>query len=108
MARLDPTRVYQVPYYQIEVNSNGNKPYVLSASYMAGKMVQFDENIYGSQRQVNLSLSVRMGSRFRSDLTGTQVREYLSNRSHFQNRNYLISRWMYQFTPKVRTHVMAQ
>ena len=106
--RLDSTRVYDVPYYRIELNSNGNKPLVLSASYLAGKLVQFDENVYGSQRQADLSLSARLGRRLRGDLTGTQVREYLSNHSHFQNRNYLISRWMYQFTPKFRTRVLAQ
>jgi hypothetical protein len=49
-----------------------------------------------------------MGNRLRSDLTGTQVREYLYNDSHFQNRNYLISRWMYQFTPKLRSRILAQ
>jgi hypothetical protein len=49
-----------------------------------------------------------MGNRLRSDLTGTQVREYLYNASRFQNRNYLISRWMYQFTPKLRSRILAQ
>jgi hypothetical protein len=108
MAQLSSTRVYPVPYYRIEASSNGSKPYVLSASYTAGKMVQFDENIYGSQREADLSLNVRLGRRLRGDFTGTQVREYLSNHSHFQDRNYLISRWMYQFTPKFRTRVLAQ
>jgi hypothetical protein len=108
MAQLNTTRVYPVPYSQIEISSNGSKPLVLSASYQMGRMVQFDENIYGSQRQASVSLNARLGNRLRGDLTGTHVREYLSNRAHFQDRNYLISRWMYQFTPKFRTRVLAQ
>ena len=108
IAQLTATRVYPVPYYRIEASSNGNKPYVLSASFTAGKVVQFDENIYGSQRAADLSLNVRIGRRLRSDFSGTRVREYLSNHSHFQDRDYLVSRWMYQFTPKFRTRVLAQ
>ncbi|HSS96331.1 MAG TPA: hypothetical protein VLK33_04845, partial [Terriglobales bacterium] len=105
---LDQTRVYQVPSWRVGFNTNGSKPVVFSASYRNAKLVQYDENIYGSQQRVNASLNVRMGNRLRSDLTGTQVREYLFNDSHFQNRNYLISRWMYQFTPKLRSRILAQ
>lgn len=53
-------------------------------------------------------LSVRMGNRLRTGFSATQVREYLYNDSHFQNRNYLTSRWMYQFTPKFRSRILAQ
>ncbi len=106
--QLDATRVYQVPAYQISIDSSGNKPYVLSASYLTGKMVQFDENVYGSQKEFDLSLSARFGNRLRGSISGTQVREDLFNGLHFQNRNYLISRWMYQFTPKFRARVLAQ
>lgn len=108
VAQLDPTRVYQLPSYHIGFNSNWNEPFVISASYRSGKLLQYDENIYGSQQRTNVSVNVRMGNRLRSDLTGTQVREYLYNDSHFQNRNYLISRWMYQFTPKFRSRILAQ
>jgi len=100
--------IYQIPAYQISIDSNGNKPYVLSASYMTGKLVQFDENVYGFQKEISLSLSARLGNRLRGNISGTEVREDLSDRNHFQNRNYLISRWMYQFTPKFRARVLAQ
>jgi len=108
VAALDATRVYQVPGYRMAFNSNWNKPLVLSANYRAGKLVQFDENIYGSQQRANVSVHVRMGNRLRSDFSGTKVRESLYNHAHFQDRNYLTSRWMYQFTPKLRSRILAQ
>jgi hypothetical protein len=106
--QLEATRVYQVPGYQISIDSNGNKPYLISASYQTGKMVQFDEKFYGLQKVIDLSLGTRLGNRLRGSISATQVREDLFNGLHFQNRNYLISRWMYQFTPKFRARVLAQ
>lgn len=77
-------RLPEIRIHRIEFNSNWNKPVVLSASYHAGKLVQFDENIYGSEQRANISLNVRMGNRLRGDFTGTQAREYLSDHSHFK------------------------
>ncbi|HSS96085.1 MAG TPA: DUF5916 domain-containing protein, partial [Terriglobales bacterium] len=50
-AELDPTRIYQVPSWRVGFNTNWNKPVVLSANYREGKLVQYDEDVYGSQRR---------------------------------------------------------
>jgi hypothetical protein len=36
------------------------------------------------------------------------VREYLRDHAHYQDRRFLISRWNYQFTPKLRARMLAQ
>jgi len=106
--RFDTTHVYQTPKYRIFISTNQNRAISLSGQFVTGKLVQFDENFYGFQKQVNLSLNARVGDRLRLELSGTQVRETLFNRTHFQNRSFLISRWLYQFTPRWRARVLAQ
>jgi hypothetical protein len=108
MPRLDATRAYEMPSYQIGLQTNASRSVVLSGNYLQGKFVQFDEDFYGFQKRFDLSLRKRFGTRLRSEISAVQVREALFNNSHFQNRNFLITRWMYQFTPRLHTRVLAQ
>lgn len=105
---LDSTRVYQTPRLVVHFTSNQNKPLSFNARVAHGKLVQFDEFFYGYRTQIEVSLNARLGERLRWELSGAQVRESLPNQAHFQNRNFLISRWQYQFTPKLRARVLAQ
>lgn len=106
--RLDTTRVYQSPKYRIFIATNENRAISFSGRYLTGKLVQFNENFYGFQKQFFLSMNARLGDHLRLELSGTQIRESLLNHVHFQNRNFLISRWLYQFTPKWRVRLLAQ
>jgi hypothetical protein len=106
--RLFTTRIYLTPIYVLQLSSNTNRAYSFVARYTAGKQVQYDWSFYGYRKQLDLTLNARVGDHLVWNLTGTQVREYLWNNSHYQNRNFLISRWLYQFTPKFRARILAQ
>jgi hypothetical protein len=105
---LASMRLYIMPRFVVHLTSNQNKPFSFNARFVHGKLVQYDEFIYGSRTQLELSMNARLGERLRWELSGTQVRESLQNHAHFQNRNFLISRWQYQFTPKLRARLLAQ
>jgi hypothetical protein len=105
---LDPTRIYESPKYRIHITTNQNRPFSVSARFVTGKLVQFDEGFYGFQKQLHFSLNARFGDHLRWELTGIQIRESLSNHVPYQNRNFVISRWLYQFTPRLRARLLAQ
>lgn len=102
------TRVYLMPRYAFTLNSNTNHPVALHLRYVGGKQVQYDWNYYGYRKQLDVGLTARIGDHLRWELSGTQVRESLWNNRHYQNRNFLLSRWLYQFTPKLRARILAQ
>lgn len=105
---LDPTRVYAAPLYRLEFATNENRPVALTFRFYTGKSVQYDEYFYGFQKTFDLHANVRLGGNARFELGAIRVSESLQNHSHFQNRDYLISRLTYQFTPKLRARVLAQ
>lgn len=102
------TRVYINPRYTFVLNSNTNHPLSFHLRYVGGKQVQYDWGYYGYRKQLDLSLTARIGDHLRWEISGTQIRESLWNNRHYQNRNFLLSRWLYQFTPKLRARILAQ
>jgi uncharacterized protein DUF5916/cellulose/xylan binding protein with CBM9 domain len=106
--RLSTTRLYLVPRYSFTLDTNSARVLSFHAGFTAGKQVQYDWNYYGYRKQFDLGMTARLGDHLRWELSGTQVRESLWNNTHFQNRNFLLSRWLYQFTPKLRARVLAQ
>lgn len=103
-----PTRVYQTPKYRVWVETNENRRFWFLAEYITGKLVQFDEHFYGFSKEVDLQASSRINSHLRWDITAINVRESLRTGQNYQDRRYLISRWNYQFSPKMRARVLAQ
>ena len=102
------TRVYVTPRYAFTLNSSTNHPLAIHFRFVGGKQVQYEWDYYGYRKQFELGLTARIGDHMRWELNGTQIRESLWNNTHYQNRNFLISRWLYQFTPKLRARVLAQ
>lgn len=105
---LDSTRVYTTPWYQAELATNENRPVAFDFRFQTGKMVQFGEGFYGFQKTFDFGAKVRIGGKARLELRAIRVNESLQNRQHYQNRDYLISRLTYQFTPKMRARVLSQ
>ncbi len=102
------TRVYVTPIWQLTVSTNPNRSYSGSISYTTSGLVQFEENFFGYQKRVDVSANLRLGEHHRVELTGVDAREYLRDHTYFQDRRFLISRWTYQVTPKLRGRVLAQ
>ncbi len=105
---LPTTRLYVTPRLQLFLNTNENRMLSLNFRYLDGGLVQFDENFFGYQRRFEGTVTARLGDHLRLQLGGAHVREYLNDGTHFQNRDFLLSRWNYQFTPKLRARVLAQ
>jgi hypothetical protein len=106
--RLNTTHVYPIPRYSFNISSNTNRALSFTARFVGGKQVQYDWDYYGYRKQLELGLNARLGDHLRWELNATQIRESLWNNAHYQNRNFLISRWLYQFTPKLRARILAQ
>jgi hypothetical protein len=100
--------VYTTPRYLFQLSSNPNRPLSVTLAYRTGKQVQFGENYYGTFKRYEVSTSVRMFERMRLETRGVWVRERLLDGPFFQDRRFLISRWLYQITPKWRARVLAQ
>lgn len=101
-------RIYETPKYRVWVESNENRRFWFLAKYVTGKLVQYGEHFYGSGKEVDLQASARINSHLRWDMTAINVRESLGDHTNYQDRRYLISRWNYQFSPKLRARVLAQ
>ncbi len=106
--RLPTTRVYQTPRVILALSTNDKRILYGTFTYQQNKLVQFNENFYGYQKLFQLNGTARIGEHLRWELNGILVREALENGAHFHDRRFVISRWIYQFTPKVRTRVLAQ
>lgn len=106
--RRATTRVYITPRYAFTLNSSTNHPLSFHFRYVGGKQVQYEWDYYGYRKQLELGVTARLGDHLRWEMNGTQVRESLWNNTHYQNRNFLISRWLYQVTPKWRVRLLAQ
>lgn len=102
------TRIYTVPRHQVELATNENRPVALDVRFQTGKMVQFDERFYGFQKTLDLGLKLRIAGNARLEFRAIRVNESLQSRRHYQNRDYIISRLTYQFTPKMRARVLTQ
>lgn len=105
---LEPTQVYTAPRHQVELATNENRPIAFDFRFQTGKMVQFDERFYGFQKTLDLGAKVRLGGNARLEFRAIRVNESLQSRQHYQNRDYIISRLTYQFTPKLRTRILTQ
>lgn len=105
---LATTRLYRYPRWLAELSTNQNRAFSVDATYTQGKLVQYDESFYGHHKTLTATSHARFGRHLRLDLSGAYIREYLSSGVHYQNRRFLISRWNYQFTQKLRTRVLAQ
>ena len=106
--RLATMRLYRYPRWNFELDTNETRAVTLKLIYEQRKTVQYDENFFGHQKMLQASTNTRIGRHLRWDLSGVYIREYLASGIHFQNRRFLVSRWNYQFTNKLRARVLAQ
>lgn len=106
--RLPNTRGYQEPIYIVDLSSNQSRRVYFEALFQTQKMVQFNENFYGSMRLLQLAGNARVGRHLRWELNAIHIDEHLLDGRHFQYRKFLISRWTYQFNTKARARVFAQ
>jgi len=106
--RLSNTRGYLIPTYIVELSSNQSRRVYFDALFQTQKMVQYNENFYGSLRGLQLQATARIGRHLRWEFEGIHIDEHLLDGRHFQYRKFLISRWTYQFNTKARARVFAQ
>ncbi len=106
--RLPNTRGYQVPTYIVELSSSQSQRVYFDALFQTQKMVQFNENFYGSFKELQLQSTARLGRHLRAELNAILIDEHLLDGRHFQYRKFFISRWTYQFNTKARARVFAQ
>jgi hypothetical protein len=106
--RLAPTRAYITPRVRLFFNTNENRPFFLSYQFTTQKIAQFRENFYGRSQTHFLGLTARLLGRTRVQFSGTIIREFLLDRTPFQNRRLFIARVNHQFTPKLRARLLAQ
>jgi hypothetical protein len=106
--RLPNTRGYEVPTYIVELSSNQSRRVYFDLLFQTQKMVQYNENFYGSKRELQLQSTARLGRHLRAELNAILIDEHLQDGRHFQYRRFFISRWTYQFNTKARARVFAQ
>jgi hypothetical protein len=106
--RFAPTRIYIIPRVRLFFDTNENRPFFLGYQFTTQKTAQFRENFYGRSQTHFLGLTARMFGRTRVQLSGTFIREFLLDRTPFQNRRLIIARVNHQFTPKLRARLLAQ
>jgi hypothetical protein len=106
--RLLNTRGYEVPTYTVELTSNQSRAVYIDALFQTQKLVQFNENFYGSMNLAQLQSTARFGRHLRWELNAIHIDEHLQDGRHFQFRRFFISRWTYQFTNKARARIFAQ
>ncbi len=106
--RLANTLVYPTPLYEVGLATNENRAISFNFSYSTGKRVEFGENFYGYAQEYGISSVAKLGGHLRWELNTVWDRESLRDHRKFQDRRFVISRWTYQFTPKVRTRILAQ
>lgn len=105
---LSCTRLYVVPAWSLSLSTNSSRPYSASVTYLSRGLVQFDENFFGYSKELDLSINARVGEHLRIELSGVHDHELLRNGVFFQDRRFLVSRWTYQMTPKLRARALAQ
>lgn len=108
LTRLPGSKLYRYPRWNFSLNTNQASAVTGSITYQQAKIVQFDENFFGPMKMLQLQVQSRIGRHLQWEVNGVYIREYLSTGVHFQNRRFLVSRWNYQFTNKLRTRVLAQ
>lgn len=106
--RLPNTRGYQEPIHAVELTSNQSRRVYFDLLFQTQKMVQFNENFYGSMKELQLQSTARIGRHLRWELNAIRIDEHLLDGRHFQYRKFFISRWTYQFNTKARARVLAQ
>ncbi len=106
--RLATTHVYETPIYLVELSTNDSRMVSFDALFQTQKLVQYNENFYGSAKTLQVNATARLGNHLRWQLNAIQVNESLANGQHFQYRRFFISRWFYQFNQKTRARVLAQ
>ncbi|MGZ4812577.1 MAG: DUF5916 domain-containing protein [Terriglobales bacterium] len=106
--RLPNTRGYQEPIHVVELTSNQSRRVYFGLLFQTQKMVQFNENFYGSMKELQLQSTARIGRHLRWELNAIRIDEHLLDGRHFQYRKFFISRWTYQFNTKARARVLAQ
>ena len=106
--RLANTRGYPQPIYTVDLSTNQSQRVYFQLLFETRKMVQFNENFYGSLKELQLQSTARLGRHLRSELNAILIDEHLLDGRHFQYRRFFISRWTYQFNTKARARVFAQ
>ncbi|MBZ5627342.1 MAG: carbohydrate binding family 9 domain-containing protein [Acidobacteriia bacterium] len=106
--RLPNTRGYEQPTYIVELSSNQSRRVYFDLLFQTQKMVQYNENFYGSLKGLQLQSTARLGRHLRWELNAIHIDEHLLDGRHFQYRRFFISRLTYQFTTKARARVFAQ
>ena len=107
-ARLADTRAYLVPRLRFFLNSNENRTWYFNYEFRWEKIAQFRENFYGRAQSHLVGVSGRMFDRSRVEFYGTWIRELLVDGTPFQMRRLFITRMTHQFTPRLRTRLLAQ
>ncbi len=105
---LADTRVYIEPRMVFTLQTNENRAVSLRYTFTARKIAQFRENFYGREQRHEFGLSARVFGRTRAQFSGILVREFLLDRTPFQDRRLFITRINQQFTTKLRARVLAQ
>ena len=106
--RLPDTRVYTTPIWRLYLSTNEARAFTVTFRDIWGKEVQFNENFYGTFHQWELVTSARLGTHVRLENDGIWIRERLLNGVFFQDRRFMITRLLWQFTDKWRARVLAQ
>lgn len=103
-----PSHVYQTPLYRFTLSTSDATRVTGQFSFTTQKMVQYDEYFYGYAQTYSLGLIVRLSEHLREEISAVNVHETLRNHRLYQDRTYVVSRTLYQFTPKLRARLLAQ
>ena len=106
--RLPTTRVYVEPRWVSAISSNENRPVFFTFTYQTNGQVQFNENFFGRQTLLQLTGTATMLDHVRWEFSGIRISESLRDGTHYQDRRFLVSRVIYQFTRKARARVLLQ
>ena len=103
-----PSRVYETPQYNFTLSTSDATRVTGQFSFTTQKMVQYDEYFYGYAQTYSLGLIARLSEHLREEISAVNVHETLRNHRLYQDRTYVVSRTLYQFTPKLRARLLAQ
>lgn len=103
-----PSRVYQTPLYYVALSTSPAGRISWNFSFQTQKMVQYNEFFYGFAQTYSGGFTARVTDHLREEFSFVNVHESLRNHEPYQNRTFVISRTLYQFTPKLRARILSQ
>lgn len=103
-----PSRVYETPLYRVTLSTSDASRVSANFSFKTQKAVEYNEFFYGFAQTYSLGLIARVTEHLRQELNAVNVHESLRDHTFYQDRTFLVSRTLYQFTPKLRARVLAQ